>query len=74
MANAGIERAGLLQGPPGSRTIEMATVQASGDYLLMTTVAATAERLIMNGPKWVTCLGNNAEVVTRSNGPKHPRD
>jgi hypothetical protein len=35
VANAGIERAGLLQGPPGSRTIEMATVQVSGDYLLI---------------------------------------
>jgi hypothetical protein len=74
MANAGIERAGLLQGPPGSGTIEMATAQVSGDYLLMTTDAAIAERLIMNGPKWVTCLGGNAEVVIRSNGPNHPRD
>jgi hypothetical protein len=26
--------------------------------------AATAERLTMNGPKWVTCLSGNAEVIT----------
>jgi hypothetical protein len=68
MANAGIERAGLLQGPPGSRTIEMAAVQVSGDYLLMAKDAATAERLTMNGPKWVTCLGGNAEVITPTYG------
>jgi len=64
MANEGIERAGLLVGPGGSKAIEMATVQVSGDYLLIAKDAATAERLTMNGPQWVTCLGGNAEVVT----------
>ncbi|KAG9511473.1 hypothetical protein KCV07_g10146, partial [Aureobasidium melanogenum] len=68
MANAGIAKAGLQQGPTGSHTIEMATVQVSGDYLLLAKDAATAERLIKNGPKWVTCLGGNAEVITPTYG------
>ena len=68
MANEGISRAGLRQGPQGVYPIEMATVQVSGDYLLLAKDAATAERLIKNGPKWVTCLGGNAEVITPTYG------
>ncbi|CAC9891946.1 unnamed protein product [Aureobasidium pullulans] len=68
MANAGIDRAGLYQGQPGIYAIEMATVQPSGDYLLLAKDAATAERLIKNGPKWVTSLGGNAEVITPTYG------
>ncbi|KAH0332631.1 hypothetical protein KCU81_g10079, partial [Aureobasidium melanogenum] len=64
MANEGIERAGLFTGPGRNKAIEMATVQVSGDYLLIAKDAATAERLTKNGPQWVTCLGGNAEVVT----------
>lgn len=54
----------------------MTTVQVSGDYLLMVKDGATAERLIMNGHKWVTCLGASAEVITpiRSHGHEHPSD
>ena len=68
MANEGIEKAGLHQGPPGTRHIEMATVQVSGDYLLLAKDAATAERLIKHGPKWVTYLAGNAEVITPTYG------
>jgi hypothetical protein len=68
MANEGIEKAGLHQGILGIRHIEMATVQLSGDYLLLAKDAATAERLIRNGPKWVTYLAGNAEVVTPTYG------
>lgn len=68
MANEGIAKAALQQGPPGAHPIEMATVQVSGDYLLLAKDAATAERLIKNGPEWVTCLGGNAEVVTPTYG------
>ncbi|KAG9633957.1 hypothetical protein KCU77_g11122, partial [Aureobasidium melanogenum] len=68
MANEGIEKAGLLQGPPGTKVIEAATVQVSGDYLLFAKDGATAERLIYHGPDWVACLGGNAEVVTPTYG------
>ncbi|KAH0182498.1 hypothetical protein KCV03_g10286, partial [Aureobasidium melanogenum] len=68
MANEGIAKAELQQGPTGSHTIEMPTVQVSGDYLLLAKDAATAERLIKNGPKWVNCLGGNAEVITPTYG------
>jgi hypothetical protein len=64
----GIEKAGLHEGPLEVRHIEMATVQASGDYLLLAKDAATAERLIKNGPKLVTCLGGSAEVITPTYG------
>ncbi|THX18851.1 hypothetical protein D6D17_01816 [Aureobasidium pullulans] len=68
MANEGIAKAELQQGPTGSHTIEMATVQVSGDYLLLAKDAATAEKPIKNGPKWITCLGGNAEVITPTYG------
>ncbi|KAH0300453.1 hypothetical protein KCU74_g19015, partial [Aureobasidium melanogenum] len=68
MANEGIEKAWLLQGPPGTKAIEAATVQVSGDYLLFAKDGATAERLTYHGPDWVTCLGGNAEVVTPTYG------
>ena len=68
MANEGIIKAGIYYGPPAIRPIEMATVRPSGDYLLPAKDGATAERLIRNGSKWVTCLGGNAEVVTPTYG------
>lgn len=68
MANEGIAEAGLYQKPPGAHPIEMVTVQVSGHYLLLAKNAATAERLIKNGPKWVTCLGWNTEVITPTHG------
>lgn len=68
MANEEISKVGLHQGPPGVHPIEMATVQLSGDYLLVAKDAATAERLIKVGPKWATSLGGNAEIIIPTGG------
>jgi len=68
IANEGTEKAGLHQGLLGVRHIEMATVQVSGDYLLLAKDAATAERLTKNGPQWATYLAGYAEVVTPTYG------
>ncbi|TIA30693.1 hypothetical protein D6C78_09425 [Aureobasidium pullulans] len=68
MANEGIARAGVAPAILRVKAIDTSTVQVSGDYLLLAKDAATAERLIINGHQWVTCLGGRAEVITPTFG------
>jgi len=51
IANEGVAEAGFQEGLSRAHSIEMGIIQVPGDYLVLAKDAATAERLIKNGPR-----------------------